>query len=183
MRVSCTGSIADTSGALAIALSREAHRAGRELFGAHAFERWYLAVVEGAPRRERGTIEAHISNEYVSGRRRVVDDEREGRHAVTHYRVRERFRGAALLELQLETGRQHQIRLHLQQLGHPIIGESVYVTAPGTGARERRVMRPLLHAWRLTFPHPLQERVVHAEAPLPQDFERALRELRRVLPS
>jgi 23S rRNA pseudouridine1911/1915/1917 synthase len=172
-----------TSGALAVALSQNAHRAGRALFAAHAFERWYLAIVEGAPRRDRGTIEALISNDYVSGRRRVVQDEREGRHAVTHYQVRERFQRAALLELQLETGRQHQIRLHLQQLGHPIVGESVYVTAPGTGVGARRVTRPLLHAWRLTFPHPLHEGTVHAEAPLPPDFDRVLKELRRVLPS
>lgn len=168
-----------TSGALALALSRDAHRAGRALFGAHAFERWYLAIVEGSPRRDHGTMAAHISNEYVSGRRRVVDDEQEGRHAVTHYRVRERFAQAALVELQLETGRQHQIRLHLQQLGHPIVGESVYVTAPGTSARQRKVTRPMLHAWRLKFPHPLRRLTVQGEAPLPPDFDRVLGELRR----
>jgi 23S rRNA pseudouridine1911/1915/1917 synthase len=168
-----------TSGALAIALSREAHRAGRALFAAHAFERWYLAVVDGVPRQDQGTIEANISDEYVSGRRRIVGDEDDGRHAVTHFRVRERFPLAALLELQLETGRQHQIRLHLQQLGHPIIGESVYVAAPGTSARVRRVTRPMLHAWRLRFPHPTERHTVEAEAPIPPDFERVLAELRK----
>ena len=168
-----------TSGALAVALSRDAHRAGRALFGAHAFERWYLAIVEGVPHRDHGTIEAHISNEYVSGRRRIVEDEDEGRHAVTHYRIRESFPHASLLELQLETGRQHQIRLHLHRLGHPIVGESVYVSSPGTDARQRRVMRPMLHAWRLRFPHPLQQRTVQAEAPVPPDFDRVLAQLRR----
>ncbi|MGH9173879.1 MAG: RluA family pseudouridine synthase, partial [Vicinamibacterales bacterium] len=125
-----------TSGALAVALSRDAHRAGRALFAAHAFERWYLAIVEGVPQQDRGTIEAHISIAYVSGRRRIVDDDEQGRHAMTHYRTRERFQHAALLELQLETGRQHQIRLHLHRLGHPIVGESVYVTPAGSGARQ-----------------------------------------------
>ena len=116
----------DTSGALAVALSPDAHRRGRELFGGHEFDRWYLAVVHGVPRRGQGTIDAPISDAYVSGRRRVVADEAKGRYAVTHYRVREAFDGAALLELQLETGRQHQIRLHLQSLGHPLVGEKVY---------------------------------------------------------
>ncbi len=169
-----------TSGALAVALSRDTHAAGRALFGKHAFERWYLAIVEGVPRQAHGTIDAHISNGYVSGRRRIVRSDDEGRYAVTHYRVREAFRDAALLELRLETGRQHQIRLHLQQLGHPIVGESVYVSAPGTSVRKRKVTRPMLHAWRLEFPHPLRHRTVHAEAPVPGDFDRALALLRRL---
>ena len=163
----------ETSGALAIALAREAHRLGRELFGAHEFERFYLALVEGVPIRRQGTIEAAISNAYVSGRRRVVRDVREGRPAVTHYRVRETYRDAALLELELETGRQHQIRLHLQQLGHPLLGERVYSAAPN----RLRAPRPMLHAWRLRFPHPIQRKIVAAEAPMPPDMLRVCRTL------
>jgi 23S rRNA pseudouridine1911/1915/1917 synthase len=158
----------DTSGALAIALSREAHRRGRALFGSHDFERWYLAVVRGVPAREAGTIDAAISNVYASGRRRVVRHDNEGRYAITHYRVRERYRGAALLELQLETGRQHQIRLHLQELGHPLIGERVYTDE----ASPVRAKRQMLHAWRLGFPHPLRDVMVAVEAPMPDDMAR-----------
>src|SRR5262245_43335617 len=121
----------DTSGALAIALSRDAHRAGRELFAAHRFERWYLAVVAGVPDRDDGTIRAPVSRTYADGRRRIARTEGEGRHAVTHYRVREAFADAALVELRLETGRQHQIRLHMERLGHPLLGEQVYTGAPG----------------------------------------------------
>lgn len=169
----------ETSGALAVALSREAHAAGRALFAAHQFERRYLALVEGVPDRDEGTIEARVSNRYVSGRRRIVRREQEGRHAVTHYRVRERLRDAALLELQLETGRQHQIRLHLEQLGHPILGERVY-TADAEGDRARRAARVMLHAWRLSFPHPLRgRRIVRAEAPMPTDFSALLARLKR----
>jgi 23S rRNA pseudouridine1911/1915/1917 synthase len=164
----------DTSGALAIALSRDAHRRGRELFAAHEFERWYLALVEGVPRRAEGTIRAAISNAYVSGRRRVVNDEGEGRVAVTHYRVREAYRNAALLEIELETGRQHQIRLHLQQLGHPLVGERVY---SGTSSRVR-APRQMLHAWRLRFPHPTRRAIVSAEAPIPQDMAKLCRTFR-----
>ena len=170
----------ETSGALAVALSREAHAAGRRLFAAHQFERWYLALVEGTPERDEGSIEAHISNRYVSGRRRVVRREQEGRHAVTHYRVRERFRAGALLELRLETGRQHQIRLHLQQLGHPILGERVYTSeaAGASGPRDGRARRVMLHAWRLSFPHPLRREIIRAEAPVPSDFSALLAHLR-----
>lgn len=168
-----------TSGALAAALSRDAHRAGRALFGAHAFDRWYLAVVNGVPASDGGTIAARISNAYVSGRRRIVRRAAEGREAITYYRVRERFTRAALLELRLETGRQHQIRLHLQQLGHPIAGDEVYAEDGGRSGAPN-VARPLLHAWRLRFPHPLRDGIViDVEAPLPADFEAALTSLRR----
>ena len=168
----------DTSGALAIALTREAHRRGRELFASHDFERWYLALVQGVPARREGTIEAPISNAYVSGRRRVVRNDNEGRHAVTHYRVREVYRDAALLELELETGRQHQIRLHLQRLGHPLIGERVY----GEGSGRRRAPRQMLHAWRLRFPHPTRRTTVTAEAPMPRDMSKLCRTLEPVNP-
>jgi 23S rRNA pseudouridine1911/1915/1917 synthase len=165
----------DTSGALALALTRDAHRRGRELFAAHEFERWYLALVQGVPARLEGTIEAPISNEYVSGRRRVVRRDDEGRPAVTHYRVRETYRDAALLELELETGRQHQIRLHLQQLGHPLVGERVYADGPA----RVRAPRQMLHAWRLRFPHPTKHIIVAAEAPMPEDMNKIRRILNR----
>ena len=165
----------DTSGALAIALTRDAHRRGRELFAAHEFERWYLALVHGIPARDHGTIEAAISNAYVGGRRRIVRDDDEGRRAITHYRVRDAYRDIALLELRLETGRQHQIRLHLQQLGHPLVGERVYA---GDSTRIR-APRQMLHAWRLRFPHPIQRTTVAAEAPLPPDMRKVCRALER----
>jgi 23S rRNA pseudouridine1911/1915/1917 synthase len=176
----------ETSGALALALTREAHAAGRELFAKHRFERWYLAIVEGVPADDRGTIDAPVSRAYADGRRRLVEAHDEGRRAVTHFRVRERLAGAALVELRLETGRQHQIRLHLERLGHPLIGEKVYIGAAGaTGAMRggvSAVRRQMLHAWRLAFPHPLRRDVIQVEAPLPDDFERLLAQLRRKLP-
>ena len=171
----------ETSGALAAALSREAHAAGRALFSTHAFERWYLALVEGSPAHDTGSIDAPISNRYASGRRHIVRREDEGRRAVTHYRVRQRFRTATLLELRLETGRQHQIRLHLQALGHPILGDRVYSDPLGaSSAAKRGAPRVMLHAWRLSFPHPLRgSQIVRAEAPLPADFTELVTRLRR----
>jgi 23S rRNA pseudouridine1911/1915/1917 synthase len=165
----------DTSGALAVALSREAHRRGRELFALHEFERWYLALVHGVPAQAHGTVRAAISDAYVSGRRRVVRNPEDGRDAITHYRVRERYRNAALLELELETGRQHQIRLHLQQLGHPLIGERVYARDVGRAHGPRQ----MLHAWRLRCPHPTRREVVAVEAPLPADMAKLCRTLPR----
>ena len=167
----------DTSGALTVALSRQAHAEGRALFAEHAFDRRYLAIVHGVPSAEEGTIEAAISNAYVAGRRRVVRTSDQGRHAVTHYRVLECFANASLLELTLETGRQDQIRLHLKELGHPLLGEGVYVNNEAGGSRPAK--RQMLHAWRLRFPHPLSGRTIAVEAPLPADFERLLARLRR----
>jgi len=164
----------DTSGALAVALSREAHEAGRELFGAHGFERRYLALVHGSPAADVGTIDAPIADAYVGGRRRLATAGEPSRPAVTHFVVREHFgTAAALLELTLETGRQHQIRLHLQRLGHPVLGDRVYGPAGGPPAP-----RQMLHAWRLAFPHPITGARIAVEAPVPEDFSKVMRRLR-----
>jgi 23S rRNA pseudouridine1911/1915/1917 synthase len=164
----------DTSGALAVALSRQAHEAGREQFRAHGFDRQYLALVHGAPVDDTGTIDAPIADAYVAGRRRIAVAGEASRPAVTHFVVRERFgEVAALLELTLETGRQHQIRLHLQRLGHPVLGDRVYGPASGPPAP-----RQMLHAWRLAFAHPITGARIAVEAPVPADFARLKRQLK-----
>jgi 23S rRNA pseudouridine1911/1915/1917 synthase len=164
----------DTSGALAVALTRETHEAGRELFGAHQFDRQYVALVFGAPAEDTGTIDAPIADAYVSGRRRIASAGEPSLPAVTHFVVRERFADvASLLELTLETGRQHQIRLHLQRLGHPVLGDRVYGRPGGID-----VPRQMLHAWRLAFPHPLTGARIAVEAPVPEDFLRLKRRLK-----
>ncbi|MFA5908785.1 MAG: RluA family pseudouridine synthase [Vicinamibacterales bacterium] len=171
----------DTSGSLAVALSKEAHAAGREMFKRHQFERHYLAIVQGIPSPPEGTIEAKISTGYRSGRRKLVDDDDEGLEATTDYRVKERLKNAALLELRLHTGRQHQIRLHLEQLGHPLLGERVYTEGDArrsrVGASKVEAKRNMLHAWTLAFPHPITGAHIAVEAPLPADFEEALKRL------
>ena len=175
----------DTSGSLAVALSKDAHAAGREMFKHHRFERHYLALVQGIPNPPAGTIEARISSGYRDGRRKLVDDEDEGLESATDYRVKERLNGAALLELRLHTGRQHQIRLHLEKIGHPLIGERVYSGAPGfTRAPARPAVTPnvfasrnMLHAWTLEFPHPITGAQIAVEAPLPSDFVRTMKKL------
>lgn len=165
-----------TSGALAVALSRDVHAEGRLLFKAHRFDRTYLALVRGVPEPSEGTIDRPISAEYRDGRRDVARPTTE-LPARTHYRVRERFgTRAALVELTLDTGRQHQIRIHLASIGHPVLNDRVYGPGRESAAKGDR---PLLHAWRLAFPHPLTGHRIAVEAPVPRDFATALRRLRQ----
>ena len=166
----------DTSGVLAFALSREARAGLIDTFRHHRIERGYLAIVEGEPTGEGGTIDAPLREGWVSGRRAVARPGEEQRPARTRWRVRERLPGAALPEVRLETGRQHQIRVHLAHVGLPILGDPVY----GRPARGRPLARrPMLHAFRLAFAHPVTGERVSAESPPPEDFERALLALRR----
>jgi 23S rRNA pseudouridine1911/1915/1917 synthase len=173
----------DTSGSLAVALSKEAHAAGRELFKAHRFERHYLALVQGVPNPTEGTIRARISSGYQDGRRKLVDAKAPGLDAATDYAVREAFKNAALLELRLHTGRQHQIRLHLEKLGHPLIGERVYANPESASAKASArqasvtAKRNMLHAWTLAVPHPITGARISVEAPMPKDFAKLMKQL------
>ena len=165
----------DTSGALAFALAPEARAALRTLFREHRMDRRYVALVRGAAVDDEGTIDLPIADAYEGGRRHVARPDEEARAAITHFRVRERFEGGALLDVRLETGRQHQIRLHLAHKGWPIVGDPVY-GAPGRGAPP--APRQMLHAALLAFEHPLTGAAVRAESPLPDDFKRALGAMR-----
>jgi 23S rRNA pseudouridine1911/1915/1917 synthase len=167
-----------TSGAVAFALDADTRQALIALFGRHAIERRYLALVRGEPRAARGRIDAPIEDEYRGGRRHLARGEAESREAVTHFEVRERLGDAALVELRLETGRQHQIRLHLMHIGHPILGDSVY-GAERASVRGIVARRPMLHAQSLGFAHPWTGEAVRAQSPLPVDFAEVLAALQR----
>jgi 23S rRNA pseudouridine1911/1915/1917 synthase len=168
----------DTSGALALARSPAALRAFQDLFRAHDIERQYLAVVEGAVRRESGTVDLPLVTDRGDLRRGVARRPGEGRRAVTHYRVVERFGPVAtLLACWLETGRTHQIRIHLAELGHPVVGEPVY--RPRSRPRSKAAFhRQALHAQTLGFTHPLTGEAVRVEAALPADMAELLTDLR-----
>jgi len=179
----------DTSGALAFALSPPARAALRDLFRAHRMERRYAALVEGVPSADEGQVDAPIYDVYEAGRRRLARPGEPAHEARTRWRVAERFRAGALLEVELETGRQHQIRLHLATLGLPIVGDHVYGHParwwPQRGRSGRRTIdapRQMLHARHLAFVHPITGGRVEAESPLPADFREALAALRRVDP-
>jgi 23S rRNA pseudouridine1911/1915/1917 synthase len=166
----------ETTGALAFALSREARAGLIEAFRSHRIERRYLAIVEAEPASESGTIDAPVREEWVSGRRGVARPGEAAREARTHWKLRERLPGAALVEVELETGRQHQVRAHLAHAGLPILGDAVY----GRPAHGRPLARrPMLHAAELAFTHPITGDRVHARSPLPDDFQNVLAALRR----
>ncbi|HWE36821.1 MAG TPA: RluA family pseudouridine synthase [Isosphaeraceae bacterium] len=168
----------ETSGALAFARSVEARRLLIDLFTAHDVERQYLAVVEGAVARPEGEVRLNLVTDEGGRRRRVAHGPDEGRSAVTHYRVIERFGvEATLLACWLETGRTHQVRLHLAAIGHPVVGEPLY--RPRSQPRSKaRSHRQALHAQVLGLRHPITGRPLRVEAPVPDDLAALIADLR-----
>jgi 23S rRNA pseudouridine1911/1915/1917 synthase len=169
----------ETSGALVLARSGRALRGLQALFRAHDIERQYLAVAEGRVRQESGTIDLPlVTNNPEGTRRRVAEEPGEGRHAVTHYRVLERLGPkATLLACWLETGRTHQIRLHLSAIGHPVAGDPVY-KKQRRGGTLVQFGRQALHAQTLGFVHPITGERVRVEVPPPHDLARLIESLR-----
>ena len=161
----------DTSGALLVARDDDAHRFLVAALRARSVERTYLALVRGPLPAPSGTVDAPVGRHPV--KRRVMAVVPEGRAAVTHYRVLSSHDAAALLEVRLETGRTHQIRVHLSHLGNPVLGDRLYGGATEL-ARALGLTRPFLHAVRLRFPHPDDGRAVEVEDPLPPDLVAAL---------
>jgi 23S rRNA pseudouridine1911/1915/1917 synthase len=154
----------ETSGLIVFAKSADAKRSLQAQFAARAVERIYVALVEGAMRATQGTLISRLT-ENRALRVRTTVDRREGREAITRYRVLERRRHATLVELRLVTGRRGQIRAQLAAAGHPIVGDREF------GSRTDPLGRPALHATRLGFVHPRGGRVSF-ESPLPPAFGR-----------
>jgi 23S rRNA pseudouridine1911/1915/1917 synthase len=163
----------DTSGLLVVARSDAAHRRLQELVRERAVVREYLALVVGRPRSRAGRIEAPIGRDRRDPTRQSLDTDTP-RHALTHFEVEELLPGHALLRVRLETGRTHQIRVHLEAIGLPVAGDPVYGRAGELGLE-----RQFLHAMRLAFPHPVTGDRVETESPLPDDLAAALERARR----
>ena len=165
----------DTSGLLMVARNDAAQASLQAQLKARRVKKTYLALVLGAVAAASGRIEAPVGRD--PGRRTRMAVTPNGRPSVTGYRVRERFAGWTLLELDLVTGRTHQIRVHLEAIGHPVAGDPVY----GTGTSRRGpagLERLFLHSWRLELTSPSTGRLVRAEAPLPRELEDVLAGLR-----
>jgi 23S rRNA pseudouridine1911/1915/1917 synthase len=160
----------DTSGLLVVARDEEAYRGLRNLVRRRALERRYKALVRGRPRSWRGRIEAPIGRDRHDPTRISLDTDAP-RDAITHFEVERLLDDHALLDIRLQTGRTHQIRVHLTAIGLPVVGDSVY------GAPDTQLARQFLHAWRLAFPHPLTGEQVEVESPLPDDLQAALARL------
>jgi 23S rRNA pseudouridine1911/1915/1917 synthase len=162
----------DTSGLMVVARSPEAHRRLQGLVRRRELERRYLALVCGKPRSRRGRIEAPIGRDRGDPTRHSLDTA-SPRDAVTHFELVELLPRHALLGILLETGRTHQIRVHLEAVGLPVAGDPVYGRAGELGLE-----RQFLHAGRLAFPHPFTGVTVEAESPLPPDLAAALERAR-----
>lgn len=167
----------ETSGLLLFAKTKLAERKLQELFRAHDVERTYLCVAHGAVRDRR--IESRLVDDRGDGLRGSTRRPNQGKRAVTHLRVVERLRDATLCEVRLETGKTHQIRIHLAEDGHPLVGERVYIRDfTARGGELLPSPRLLLHAATLGFVHPVTRARVALASPLPADFERELARLR-----
>ncbi|WP_242122718.1 RluA family pseudouridine synthase [Sphingobium sp. Sx8-8] len=170
----------DTSGLLVVAKSDRAHEGLAQQFKDHSIDRLYAAIVYGVPQPGMGTVDTWIGRSDADRKKMAVHREGRGKHAVTHYRTEQKLRGAALVECRLETGRTHQVRVHMAHLGHPLIGDPVY-------GRERKgfksiletlsFKRQALHAKRLGFIHPVTGEALRFDSEIPADMQELLSEL------
>lgn len=162
----------DTSGVLVVAKNDAAHNNLAAQFKAHTIKREYYALVEGRIKKEKGTIDAPIGR-HVNDRLKFAVV-KEGKRAVTHYEVLEVYGGYSLVKCQLETGRTHQIRVHMGFIGHPLVGDTVY----GLKKQKMIVQGQVLHAKTLGFIHPSTGEYIEFNSDLPQYFENILNKLR-----
>jgi 23S rRNA pseudouridine1911/1915/1917 synthase len=168
----------DTSGCLVVAKNDETHIALSAQFAGRQVEKIYNAIVCGELADESGEIHAAITRHASHRKRMVARDDETGRAAHTSYRVLERLNMATFVEAQLHTGRTHQVRVHFQFLGHPLVGDTVYGSRQNKRLAELTKYEPprvMLHARELSFVHPRTEEELTFEAPLPEDFREALR--------
>ncbi len=177
----------NTSGLLAVARTEAAHRSLTDSIGRRAMKRLYRALVYGNLAESEGTIDAPIGRS-PSDRKKMSVTGIGSRKAMTHFEVKEGFRGVSHLAVQLSTGRTHQIRVHMAYIGHPIIGDSVYGTrlkrfhesmAPAVVEAVSGLQGHMLHAETLEFDHPASGELVRFNAPLPDEFTKMLRLLRK----
>lgn len=162
----------DTSGLLVVAKNDLAHQSLAQQIACHSAAREYQAIVVGAPREDSGIIDQPIGRHKVDRKKMAIVSD--GRHAVTHYQVLERFRGYARMAFQLETGRTHQIRVHMASIGHPIIGDPLY------GIKKDRFSYldgQCLHAYQLSLDHPRTGARMVFQAPLPSYFTAILEKM------
>ncbi len=165
----------DTSGLLLVAKTDRTHQGLAEQIKAHSLTRAYQALVHGNFKEEDGTIDAPIGR-HPTDRKKMTITTVHARDAVTHYRVLERFGRFTHIECRLETGRTHQIRVHMSQNGHPIVGDKTY----GVKKEEFNLRGQLLHAYKVGFVHPVSGEYMEFSAELPQYFEKVLKILRNL---
>lgn len=166
----------DTTGSLIVCKNDKAHNAIAEQLKEHSIERRYHAICHGVIKEDEGTVCKPIGRHPVE-RKKMAVDERNGKTAITHYKVLERFKDYTYVECKLETGRTHQIRVHMASIGHPLLGDEVYA---GNRKTPFKTMGQTLHAKILGFVHPESNQYIETDAPLPEYFEIILNRLRKM---
>ncbi|WP_411683068.1 RluA family pseudouridine synthase [Clostridium thailandense] len=162
----------DTSGLIIIAKNQFSHMALARDMGNENFEKSYLAIVHGNIDKKEGTINLPIYRVGGDTIKRIIDER--GQESITHFSVLESCRKGDLVKLTLETGRTHQIRVHLTYLGHPLYGDSLY----GIGNEDDYIKRQALHAYKLKFPHPRTGEILELEADMPEDMKELLNKIK-----
>lgn len=163
----------DTSGSLVVCKNDTTHQVLAKKFQTHSIVRKYYAICCGNIKEDQGTIDKHIGRHPVDRKKMCVQDPAKGKRAVTHYRVLERFGKYTFVECILETGRTHQIRVHMASIGFPILGDLVY------GNKDYKGLGQILHAGILGFDHPRTGEYLEVNAPLPEYFQTILENLRK----
>jgi 23S rRNA pseudouridine1911/1915/1917 synthase len=164
----------DTTGSLIVCKNDETHRAIADMLKTHDITRKYRAIVYGNIKEDEGVVDAPIGR-HPNDRKKMAVNEKNGKRAVTHYRVLERFGDYTYIECELETGRTHQIRVHMASIGHPLLGDEVYSKNKSKFKLEGQV----LHAMTIGFVHPRSKEYMEFNAELPEYFKRLLEILRK----
>lgn len=171
----------DTSGLIVAAKHDKAHEGLAKQFAAHSIDRRYLALTTGRPIPANGTVDAALGRSATNRKKMAVVAEGRGKHAITHYRTIEPLKGATLVECRLETGRTHQVRVHMTHIGHPLLGDPVYGRAKkplSDVLKARGFARQALHAAHLGFIHPVTGNVIALDSELPADMQELIDILR-----
>lgn len=164
----------DTSGLIIVAKCDKAHISLSQMLKEHKIKKTYIALVKGIIGENEATINMPIARSKNDRKKMAVD--KAGKEAITHFKVLERFKNKyTLLEVNIETGRTHQIRVHLSHIGFPIVGDNIY----SSGKNEWQIVGQCLHAQKLDFLHPITNKQMHLEAKLPQYFENIIEELKK----
>ncbi len=171
----------DTSGLIVAAKHDRAHEGLAVQFAAHSIDRRYKAIVSGVPLRLSGTVDAPLARSSADRKKMAIVEAPHARRAVTHWTLETKLKAAALVECRLETGRTHQVRVHMLSIGHPLLGDPVYGRARAGHTsllKELGFSRQALHAAHLGFVHPVTSQTISLQSSIPDDMQRLLSELR-----